>query len=324
MKGLRFRRSVKIAPGLRLNFGKRGLSLSAGPRGATITAGTHGVRTTAGLPGSGLSVTRKLPPSKGRATAADQPQAEAAEPIDPTLPARMGIDRSRRRGVLMIAGVGTLFVGMAACVPTPTGLGALVGLIGFLLLVVGSQTPTRDGLAVIERDRRLELLRAYGEAVCEKGSRAAIAVYARRKESLLLSEVETVRLDTVVEAQSALLDLKDAIEANGGTPPTIDGHERAVGTDACYLAIEALHDKRGDGKDEVGTLYVTNERLLFVGTSLAEAPWGKVAKVDRDSLIFSALRRDRQNPYVFYCTSVADAVRVGLLAEHCLNAATIE
>jgi hypothetical protein len=55
--GFRFRRSIKILPGVRLNFGKRGISTSIGIRGAHITLGKTGTRTTVGLPGSGLSYT---------------------------------------------------------------------------------------------------------------------------------------------------------------------------------------------------------------------------------------------------------------------------
>lgn len=55
--GFRFRRTLKIAPGIRLNLGKKGVSTSIGPRGAKITLGKDGVRTTVGLPGSGMSYT---------------------------------------------------------------------------------------------------------------------------------------------------------------------------------------------------------------------------------------------------------------------------
>lgn len=55
--GFRFRRSVKILPGVRLNFGKRGISTSLGVRGAHVTFGKSGTRTTVGLPESGMSYT---------------------------------------------------------------------------------------------------------------------------------------------------------------------------------------------------------------------------------------------------------------------------
>jgi hypothetical protein len=38
--GFRFRRSIRIAPGLRVNIGKRGISsMSLGKRGATLNVG---------------------------------------------------------------------------------------------------------------------------------------------------------------------------------------------------------------------------------------------------------------------------------------------
>ena len=46
--GFRFRRSIKILPGVRLNFGKRGISTSIGIRGAHVTVGKTGTRTTVG------------------------------------------------------------------------------------------------------------------------------------------------------------------------------------------------------------------------------------------------------------------------------------
>lgn len=55
--GFRFRRSVRLFPGVRLNFGKRGVSASVGVRGAHVTVGRTGVRTTVGIPGTGVSYT---------------------------------------------------------------------------------------------------------------------------------------------------------------------------------------------------------------------------------------------------------------------------
>jgi hypothetical protein len=53
---LRFRRRVKLFPGLTLNVSKRGLGLSAGVRGARVSLGSDGkVRRSVGIPGSGLS-----------------------------------------------------------------------------------------------------------------------------------------------------------------------------------------------------------------------------------------------------------------------------
>lgn len=54
--GWRFRRSIRIVPGVRINLGKRGLSsVSVGGKGATFNAGRRGSMTTFSLPGTGLS-----------------------------------------------------------------------------------------------------------------------------------------------------------------------------------------------------------------------------------------------------------------------------
>ena len=64
--GWRFHRSVRVVPGLRLNFSKGGASASVGQRGAWATLGRRGMRTTVGLPGSGLSYSTTSPARVGR------------------------------------------------------------------------------------------------------------------------------------------------------------------------------------------------------------------------------------------------------------------
>ena len=57
--GFNFRKSVKIAPGIRLNVGKKGISsVSIGPRGAKVNIGKKGTRTTVSAPGTGLSYSK--------------------------------------------------------------------------------------------------------------------------------------------------------------------------------------------------------------------------------------------------------------------------
>ena len=61
--GFRFRKRLKLFPGVSLNFSKQGISsLSIGPRGATVNiplGRSGGSRTTVGLPGTGLSRTEE-------------------------------------------------------------------------------------------------------------------------------------------------------------------------------------------------------------------------------------------------------------------------
>lgn len=57
--GFNFRKSLKIAPGVRVNVTKKGVSsLSVGKNGARVNVGKKGVKTTVGIPGSGLSYSK--------------------------------------------------------------------------------------------------------------------------------------------------------------------------------------------------------------------------------------------------------------------------
>ena len=60
--GLRFRKSISIIPGVRLNLSKGGISsLSVGGKGLTYNIGKKGTRATGGLPGTGLSYSHYSP-----------------------------------------------------------------------------------------------------------------------------------------------------------------------------------------------------------------------------------------------------------------------
>jgi hypothetical protein len=91
--GFRFHRSIKILPGIRLNFGKRGVLTSIGVRGAHVTFGKTGTRTTVGLPGSGISYTHLDKPHHERSVASTPDPA----PGSSTPPG------NARRGLLWIA-----------------------------------------------------------------------------------------------------------------------------------------------------------------------------------------------------------------------------
>ena len=54
--GLRFRKSISIMPGVKLNFGKNGMSVSTGVPGFRKTFHSSGrVTTSIGIPGTGIS-----------------------------------------------------------------------------------------------------------------------------------------------------------------------------------------------------------------------------------------------------------------------------
>lgn len=99
-------------------------------------------------------------------------------------------------------------------------------------------------------------------------------------------------------------------------------HDTATAQDECYVAVKVVYDNLGH-HDETGTLYVTNRKLVFVGESITDAPWSEIAKLSRNGITVSALRRDRQPSLVFVCASLFDSVLVADVAERCLHSATV-
>lgn len=79
--GLRFRKSVTLCKGVRLNFGKRGMSVTTGTRGFhnTYNFGTGKRTTSIGIPGTGLSY---VTTSGGRSSSSRSPQQNSQRPTN--------------------------------------------------------------------------------------------------------------------------------------------------------------------------------------------------------------------------------------------------
>ncbi len=58
--GLRFRKTVKLSKGSKVNIAKTGLSVSLGGRGHSLNLGKNGPTATVGIPGTGLSYRQKI------------------------------------------------------------------------------------------------------------------------------------------------------------------------------------------------------------------------------------------------------------------------
>jgi hypothetical protein len=76
--GFRFRRSVRLLPGIRLNFSTRGVSTSVGGRGFNLNFGKRGIRTTVGIPGTGISYSEMLTRNQGAEPSATNATTPAA------------------------------------------------------------------------------------------------------------------------------------------------------------------------------------------------------------------------------------------------------
>lgn len=82
--GWRYRKSVKIAPGVKLNFGKKSMGVSIGGKHGGVSINSKsGVTARTSIPGTGLSYTQKVGGKKNRppraASGAPAAQRAAAE-----------------------------------------------------------------------------------------------------------------------------------------------------------------------------------------------------------------------------------------------------
>ena len=60
LKGLRFQKTLKLLPGLKINLSKSGAAATVGTKGAGVNIGLDGITTNAGIPGTGLSYRQKI------------------------------------------------------------------------------------------------------------------------------------------------------------------------------------------------------------------------------------------------------------------------
>lgn len=147
----RFRRSVKVLPGVRLNLGKTGISTSVGVRGASMTFGKNGTYVNTGLPGTGMSYRTKV--GGGSKQRASNIQGNASSHFAVSL-------MSVKSTAMTIAMVGLIF-GVVSLFIFPfihSGLLALSFLSIFIACVAGAGSIfTRPGkaLARIRKARKL-------------------------------------------------------------------------------------------------------------------------------------------------------------------------
>ena len=66
---LRFRRRIKILPGVHVNVSRAGISTSIGVRGASMTFGKRGTYTNVGIPGTGVSWRERVDAPQPKTTA---------------------------------------------------------------------------------------------------------------------------------------------------------------------------------------------------------------------------------------------------------------
>ena len=99
----RFRKRIRLLPGVWLNVGKSGVSTSVGGKGITVNLGKRGTRTTVSVPGTGLSYTNTTGSARKPALGAERETTEAdAEPIHPEPTGAEGQGRTKILAIAMV------------------------------------------------------------------------------------------------------------------------------------------------------------------------------------------------------------------------------
>jgi L,D-peptidoglycan transpeptidase YkuD (ErfK/YbiS/YcfS/YnhG family) len=93
---LRFRKHIKILPGIWLNLSKSGISTSIGGKGLTVNIKDGKTRTTVGLPGTGISYT--------------ETSSQQHVPSNVTTPERLGISAWFWLLLIVVVGVVVMLV----------------------------------------------------------------------------------------------------------------------------------------------------------------------------------------------------------------------
>jgi len=102
--GFRFRKSIKLFPGVRINLSKSGVSTSIGKPGATINISERGTRGTVGLPGTGMSYSQPL----------QTPERPAPEPSPDATPSGGGMGLAALLGWGLVAFLAILLISALA------------------------------------------------------------------------------------------------------------------------------------------------------------------------------------------------------------------
>ena len=337
---LRFRRTLKIAPGIRMNVGKTGVSWSFGRRGAHVTVGRRGVRTTVGLPGTGLSYTSHAS-STTHTSRRSGPSTSRVALASPGLVARPGIDPARFhiepvlstsakptiRVLLFVAGTMVLAGGFVML--------SSLAWVGVLLIVIGFTLPSGRTLqeAVIDRCwlaaqkeliRRLAIFNSAATEAEKTTTLACLRSLLELQQRLGLSDVEAgaPRL-TAIRGDIHFLEFQAGVAAAGGGLPIVTRDEKVTAPDVCHFAGMCTYDKAGD-HDPRGILYLTDKRAIFLADEgLTTTSWAKVIAASRDRYALRIQRRDRQTPYLFAFDSLGEAMIAEWITASIMNPSQI-
>lgn len=236
--GFRFRKSVKIAPGVRLNIGKKSVGISAGVKGARVSVNSSGRKTTTvGLPGTGLSYskTEKIGGSK---TSTHSSASNNAQPIRPDLQPAQPQEEKKKKGCCgcaVYAFIALLIIGaLGSCIggtedkdkQTDTGDGTQAA-------VITQLTQTSDAVTEIDLGSSQTLTYTVDPS---DFAMTADAVYATTSDSDVLA----------VSAECLSDPARVEVTLTGKAAGTADYTVRAADSDVQQTGQVTVHDRAAE------------------------------------------------------------------------------
>ena len=281
--GFRFRKSFKIAPGVRVNVGKKSIGISAGVKGARVSVNSSGRKTTTvGIPGTGLSYqkTEKI----GGHAATDKHDQTAPEhtptvdlpPIDPQPPRPPRTPKGmltllKVLAILLIAMGLTLTLATVIGGALATGLGCfilyyrrtriawngdkpprcrwmvVVAVLFVLLAVGGKASPDPAADATAEQTVQAE------QAAAEKAEAEKAAAEKAAAEKAAKEQAEKEAAEQAAKEQAE----KEAAEQAAKEQAEKEAAEKAAAEQAAAAAATQAAQEQAAAQQQGETVYIT-------------------------------------------------------------------
>lgn len=110
--GINFRKSVKVAPGVKLNLSKKGVGVRVGTKHAGISTSSRGTRASASIPGTGISYSTKIAGAKRKNVSNSVTQA----PTTYRRPVPLRWWFIALAALFLVAGIGCIFTDFTAAI----------------------------------------------------------------------------------------------------------------------------------------------------------------------------------------------------------------
>lgn len=214
--GLRFRKSVKIAPGVKVNFNKNSISTTLGTKGAHHTISSSGRKTTSvGVPGTGISYVE----SSGSSS-----KKTASTPAHNTSRKRSRRKSKNRNGGKGCLGafLGLLLIGLAIALYTWAWIPAL----GVIIYAVLSKKH--------DKKQKIKLI----------GFSAAVFISSLIVASTVPEENENTELSSLeITLNETEFDIKDTVEVHLNTEPVDVQIESLIISDNDIVNLDYIDGK---------------------------------------------------------------------------------